>query len=67
MTEHPSSVDQLIQRAVEGQLDEAGTTELISLMRQDPAVRKAFREQMQIHALLGWRKGKVASQRSTSY
>ena len=33
-------------------------------MRQDPAVRKAFREQMQIHALLGWRKGVVKSHHS---
>ncbi len=59
MSEPGDGIESLIDAVIDGRCDEAGLRRLESLVRDDPRVRKAYLDQMRMHALLEWQHGRV--------
>jgi len=59
MSDGGDRVESLIDAVIDGRCDEAGLRRLAKLVRDDPRAREAYLEQMQMHALLDWRHGRV--------
>jgi ferric-dicitrate binding protein FerR (iron transport regulator) len=52
-------IESLIDAVIDGRCDEEGRRRLAELVRDDPAARAAYLEQIRMHALLEWRHGQV--------
>jgi ferric-dicitrate binding protein FerR (iron transport regulator) len=59
MSDRGDRIESLIDAVIDGSCDEAGLRRLEGLVRDDPAVREAYLDQMRMHALLEWRHGRV--------
>jgi hypothetical protein len=59
MSEPGDGIESLIDAVIDGRCNEEELRRLESLVRDDPRVRKAYLDQMRMHALLEWQHGRV--------
>jgi ferric-dicitrate binding protein FerR (iron transport regulator) len=59
MGERDGEFEVLIDALIDGRCDEADLRRLEALVREDPKARRAYLDQLRMHALLEWRHGRV--------
>ncbi len=57
MINDQKSFELLCHAVLEGKASEVELDQFRQLLRQDPAARKAYEQQVRIHALLTWQQG----------
>ncbi|SIO32809.1 FecR family protein [Singulisphaera sp. GP187] len=59
MRQGSEELGRLIDAVIDGRCDEASQRRFEELLRNDPAAREAYLDQMKVHALLEWHHGRV--------
>jgi hypothetical protein len=59
MSDRDDGIESLIDAVIDGRCDEAGLRRFADLVRDDPGARRAYLDQVRMHALLEWQHGQV--------